>query len=70
MKNFPKKMEILENVIIIYTNENKDFFQAVQITKDGVITGRIIKDCKFVSGGYIPNQNIKSIKSELKRIDI
>ena len=60
-----RKLEniILENVIITYTNENKELFRAIQLTKDGVITGRVTYDGEFIGGGFISNNNIKKIKT-------
>ena len=61
------KNKIFKNVIIIYNDGKKDFFEASYISDEGVVTGRI-KNNKFVNGGFIPKNNIKSIKGNTKRI--
>lgn len=61
------KLGILENVKIIYTDDKKDFFEAIYVSDEGVITGRI-KNNKFVNSGFIPKNNIKSIKGNSKRM--
>ena len=57
MSNSQKKWEIMENVMIIYTDEKKEYFRAIYVSHDGVFTGRI-KDNKFVNGGFIPKKTL------------
>lgn len=61
-----KKIEVLENVNIVYTDGKKDFFEAICVSDDGIIIGRVINN-KFVNCGFIPKNNIKSIKGNTKR---
>ena len=67
-----EKIEVFENVRIIYNDGKKDYFEAIYISNKGVFTGRIIKGNKFVNGGFIPKNNIKYIKgnSKIKRIRV
>jgi hypothetical protein len=67
MNNLQKKWEIIENVIIIYTGGKKEYFRAIYISDDGIFTGRIINN-KFVNGGFIPRNNIKSITGNTKKL--
>lgn len=59
-------INILEMAQIIYNDGKKDFFEAIQISDNGVFTGRIINN-NFVNGGFIPKQNIKEIKDGTER---
>jgi hypothetical protein len=54
--------EIIEIAQIIYNDGKMDIFKAVKIADEGVYTGRIMYDDEFISGGFIPKQNIKKIK--------
>jgi len=54
-------VKICENTTIVYKNGNREIFDAVQITENGVTTGYISKDRKFEEGGFIPKNNIKKI---------
>ena len=58
--------DILEMAQIIYFDGKSDFFEAIQISDNGVYTGRIINN-NFVNGGFIPRQNIKEIIGGIKR---
>jgi hypothetical protein len=64
----PEKIEILENVIIIYSNGKKDIFEAIHITDEGIHIGRIINNYEFLKGGFIPKNSIKHIFSNGKKI--
>ena len=81
-ENTFRLIEILENVKITYTCGKKVFFDAAYVTKDGVITGRIVsmnKDNRgkknkssssqevFIECGYIPMQKIGDIKGDIKK---
>jgi len=61
------KIKIFENVKIIYTDDKKDYFEAIQISDNGGFTGRIINN-NFVNGGFIPKKSIKHIFSNGKKI--
>ena len=58
MINFEKKIVILKDVIITYTDGKKEFFKAINISNKGIYTGRI-KENKFVNCGFIPKDIIK-----------
>jgi len=60
-------INILEMVKIIYIDGKKDIFNAIHKEKEGVYTGRIINEDEFISGGFIPKQNIKKIISGIER---
>jgi hypothetical protein len=66
-KNEFKLIDILEIVQIIYNDGKKDFFEAIQISNNGVFTGRIINN-NFVDGGFIPKKSIKHIFKNGKKI--
>lgn len=68
MKNNQKKLIVLENVKITYTDGKTDYFKAINITDEGVNTGRIIDNKDFIRGGFIPKENIKLIKWDSRRI--
>ena len=55
--------EILENAIIIYSNGKKELFRAIKLTKEGIITGRIMNNGEFIDAGFIAKTNIKTIKT-------
>ncbi len=59
--------DIFEMVQIIYSDGKMDIFQAIQISVNGVFTGRIINN-NFVNGGFIPKNSIKHIFSNGKKI--
>ena len=67
MRKKLEKIDILENVNIVYKDGKKDFIEAIYVSDKGVVTGRI-KNNKFVNGGFIPKSNIKSIKGNTKRM--
>ena len=60
-------IDILEMAQIIYSDGKKDFFEAIQISNNGVFTGRIINN-NFVNGGFIPKNSIKQILCNGKKI--
>jgi hypothetical protein len=60
-------INILEMAQIIYSDDKKDFFEAIQISENGVFTGRIINQNEFINGGFIPKQSIKKIKGGTER---
>ena len=66
-KNKFEIINIIEMTQIIYSDGKKDFFEAIQISENGVFTGRIINN-NFVNGGFIPKQSIKHIFSNGKKI--
>jgi len=60
-------INILEMAKIVYSDGKMDIFKAIQISDNGVYTGRIINN-KFVNGGFIPKNSIKHIFSNGKKI--
>ncbi len=60
-------IEILENAIVIFDNGDKELFDAIQITNNEVIFGRILNKDGFVEGGCIPKNSIKCINVGAKR---
>ena len=62
-------IDILEMAQIIYSDGKKDFFKAIQISDNGVFTGRIINN-NFIIGGFIPKNSIKQILCNGKKIYI
>jgi len=63
MRENKEETKIIENAIIIYSNGKKELFQAIQMTEDGVITGRLTSNGEFIDGGFIAKINIKTIKT-------
>jgi len=66
MKNRPEIIEIIQNATIVYTDEVKESYEAIQITNKGIIIGRILNN-EFMRFGFIPQYNIKDIKNGSKR---
>lgn len=66
-KNEFEIINAIEMAQIIYNDGKKDFFEAIQISENGVFTGRIINN-NFVNGGFIPKQSIKHIFSNGKKL--
>ena len=66
-KNESEIINILEMAQIIYNDGKRDFFVAIQISDNGVYTGRIINN-NFVNGGFIPSHSIKHIFSNGRKI--
>lgn len=64
-------IEIIEDVVVIYTNGIIEEFEVVRITDRGIIIGRVFNG-EFVDCGFISQQNIKEIKfnnkNNIKRI--
>ncbi len=75
-------IEILENATIIYDDGDREIFEAILLTDNGVIFGWILKiektdNCKsissidcheiFMEGGGIPKDNIKHIEGGIKK---
>ena len=50
--------EIIENVLITYSNGQKELFRSIQLTKEGIITGRFMNNGEFIGGGFIYNSFI------------
>ena len=63
-----KKIEILEDAVVIYTNGERELFNAININSRGVFTGHIINSNKYMEGGGIPKNSIKSIIGGKKRL--
>ena len=66
-KNEFEIIDVIEMAQIIYSDGKKDFFEAIQISENGVFTGRIINN-NFVKGGFISKNFIKHIFSNGKKI--
>jgi hypothetical protein len=68
---------IIENAIVLQKSGEKQIYDAIQITKKGIITGRIKKNEThevFEDQGFIPNSQIKkiiicTIEGKVKDID-
>jgi hypothetical protein len=57
-------IEILENATIVYTDGVKEHFDAIHVTEDKVVTGRILNKNRkiiFKKYGLILRNNIKQI---------
>lgn len=70
--------KFIENAIVIQKSGEKQIYDAIQITKKGIVTGRIIKknDTRevFEDQGFIPNSQIQkimicTIEGKVKDID-
>lgn len=65
--------EILKNVIVIYTDNTVERFDAIRITEKGIKYGRMITG-EFTFFGFIPDHSIKEIydgfKGKIKNRDI
>ena len=59
-------IEILENATVIYADGVEEQFDAIRITIEGVVIGRIL-DGEFVDCGFISKNGIKEIKNGIKR---
>ena len=53
-------------MILTYSNGKKELFQAIQLSKEGVITGRIDTHRIFKKRRFFSNNNIKTIKTVQK----
>ena len=62
-----KKIEILEDAVVIYTNGERELVNAICINDKGIFTGHMINKNKFMEGGGIPKNSIKSIVGGKKR---
>ena len=63
-------VEILENATVVYVDGIKERFDAICVTGNRIITGRIFKRGKteeFKECGFISRQNIKHIYNGSKR---
>jgi hypothetical protein len=52
----------MKNSTIIYKDGIAESFEAIRVTNNGVIIGRII-DGEFLECGFISDKNIKEIKN-------
>jgi hypothetical protein len=63
-------VEILENATVVYIDGVKERFDAIQLTEDKAITGRLFitngKE-KFMQNGFISRRNIKKIYNGTRR---
>jgi len=60
-------IEILEMVKIIYNDGKMDIFNSIHEANEGIYIGRIGNHDEFISGGFIPKENIKKIIGGTKR---
>ncbi len=63
-------IEILEEATIVYTDGVKERFDAVHLTPEKAIIGRIYRDGdreEFIESGFISRRNIKKIYNGTKR---
>ena len=63
-----KKIEILEDAVVVYDSGEKEILNAINISENGVFTGRVVNHYEFVEGGSIPINNIKKIIGGKKRM--
>lgn len=59
--------KIIRDTTIIYADGSSEWFEAIHLTKNGVIIERIINGTT-VAYGFIPKHNIKEIKNGNRRI--
>lgn len=63
-------IEILENVTVVYIDGVKERFDAIHLTENRAITGRIFtaegKE-RFMQNGFISRRNIKKIYNGTRR---
>ncbi len=65
-----KKSDILTNVGVIYNDDFKQIFEAIEVTNKGYILGKICKKNEedvFTECGFILKRNIKKINWDTKR---
>ena len=63
-----KKIEILENAVVVYNSGEKQIINAINISDRGVFTGHLINHKEFVECGGIPKNNIKKIIGGDRRV--
>ena len=63
-----KKIEILEDAVVVYNSGEKEILNAINISDNGVFTGHVVNHYEFVEGGGIPKNNIKKIIGGKKRM--
>lgn len=61
-------IEIFENIIVIYIDGTREYYDAVQVTGNLVIIGRIINQNEFLPSGRIPKNSIQHIEGGKKKI--
>lgn len=64
-----KAIEIIQDAIVVYKDGLKELFDAIYITDESLITGRIVNvdDLRvFVEEGGIPKQNVLRIEGGKK----
>lgn len=63
-------IEILVNATVVYVDGIKERFDAVHLTNDKAVTGRVFNingKEKFMQNGYISRSNIKKIYNGTRR---
>jgi hypothetical protein len=59
--------EIIRDVTLVYTDGLSEWFEAIHLTKNGVVIDRIING-KVIACGFISKRNIKDIRNGKKRV--
>lgn len=60
-------VKVLRNATVIYINGDREILDAIYITENGVYTGRITDDDKFMECGFISCHSIKKILNGSKK---
>jgi hypothetical protein len=63
-----KKIEIIQNAVVLYTDGEMERINAIYVNKNGVFTGHITNNNEYMEGGGIPKNNIRKIIGGKKRI--
>jgi len=57
--------EIIRDVTLVYTDGLSEWFEAIHLTRNGVVIDRIING-KVIACGFISKRNIKEIRNGKK----
>ena len=68
IKGVNKKFELLEDVVILFKDGEKENFNSIYIDKEFIYFGKILDNREFVGIGGIPKNNIKLIETKNKKI--
>jgi hypothetical protein len=63
-----KKIEIIQDAVVIYKDGERESISAIDVSKRGVFTGHIISKDEYMEGGGIPKNNIRKIIGGKKRL--
>jgi hypothetical protein len=58
--------EIIRDATLVYTDGLSEWFEAIHLTKNGVVIDRIING-KVIACGFISKRDIKEIRNGKKR---